>query len=145
VRDRTAPTLLTPHAGELARLLGAERGDVEQRRLHHVRRAAAELGATVLLKGSTTLVAAADGSVAVRSNPTGTAWLGSAGSGDVLSGLAGAYLACGLSALDAGSAAAFVHGVAGQMLSEGEMAPLRALDLAAALPGAVATLREYLD
>lgn len=145
LRDRTAPTLLTPHAGELARLLDVERDDVEQRRLHHVRRAAAELGATVLLKGSTTLVAAADGSVAVRSNPTGTAWLGTAGSGDVLSGLAGAYLADGLSALDAGSVAAFVHGVAGQILSEGEVAPLRALELAAALPGAVATLCEHLD
>ena len=57
--DRAAPTLLTPHAGELGRLLGADPADIEARRLEHARRAAAELGATVLLKGSTTVIAGA--------------------------------------------------------------------------------------
>ncbi|GAA3297897.1 hypothetical protein GCM10020295_32080 [Streptomyces cinereospinus] len=60
-------------------------------------------GATVLLKGSTTLVADPEGAAAVRVNPTGTGWLATAGSGDVLSGLAGSLLAAGLSARDAGS------------------------------------------
>ena len=59
--DRAAPTLLTPHAGELARLLGADPADVQARRLEHARRAAAELGATVLLKGSTTVIASPAG------------------------------------------------------------------------------------
>ncbi|HEY2286647.1 MAG TPA: NAD(P)H-hydrate dehydratase, partial [Streptosporangiaceae bacterium] len=86
---RNAPTLITPHAGELARLLGTDPASVEARRLEHARRAAAELGVTVLLKGSTTVIAAPDGGP-VLVNPTGTPWLATAGSGDVLSGLAGA-------------------------------------------------------
>jgi len=143
--QRSSPTLLTPHAGELARLLGVERSDVEARRLHYVRTAAHQFGVDVLLKGSTTLVTSPQADVAVRSNPSGTPWLGTAGSGDVLSGLAGAYLASGLSALEAGSLAAFVHGVAAQLESEGEESPLRALGLAAALPQAVAALREHRD
>ena len=86
---RTAPTVLTPHAGELTRLLGLEpdaRADVEARRLEHARAAANALGATVLLKGSTTVVCSPDG--LVRVNSTGTSWLATAGSGDVLSGVA---------------------------------------------------------
>ncbi|HYX58961.1 MAG TPA: NAD(P)H-hydrate dehydratase, partial [Streptosporangiaceae bacterium] len=95
---RRAPTLITPHAGELARLLGTDPASVEARRLEHARRAAGQLGVTVLLKGSTTLIASPDASRdgPVLVNPTGTPWLATAGSGDVLSGLAGALLAQGL-------------------------------------------------
>ncbi|KUL38142.1 carbohydrate kinase, partial [Streptomyces sp. NRRL F-4489] len=93
VRRRTAGTLLTPHAGEAAALLGRERAEVEAGRLAAVRELAARYGATVLLKGSTTLVADPGEGVPVRVNPTGTGWLATAGSGDVLSGLAGALLA----------------------------------------------------
>ena len=92
---RAAPTLITPMLGELARLLGADRADIEARRLEFARRAAAELGITVLLEGSTTVIAGPEGGP-VLVNPTGTAWLATAGSGDVLSGLAGALLAQGL-------------------------------------------------
>ena len=92
---RQPPTLITPHAGELARLLGTEAASVEARRLEHARRAAAELGVTVLLKGSTTVVVDRRGGPAFV-NPTGTPWLATAGSGDVLSGLAGSLLAQGL-------------------------------------------------
>ena len=87
---REAPTLITPHAGELARLLGTDAASVEARRLEHARRAAGELGVTVLLKGSTTVIASPDAGRPVSVNPTGTPWLATAGSGDVLSGLAGA-------------------------------------------------------
>src|SRR5262249_37017097 len=87
-----APTLITPHAGELARVLGTDPARVEARRLEHARRAAGQLGATVLLKGSTTVIASPDDEP-VLVNPTGTPWLATAGSGDVLSGLAGALLA----------------------------------------------------
>src|SRR5689334_17434357 len=111
---RNAPTLITPHAGELGRLLGAEPAEVEARRLEHARRAAAELGVTVLLKGSTTVIAAPDGGP-VLVNPTGTPWLATAGSGDVLSGLAGALLAQGLPPAQAGLAAAYLHGLAGRL------------------------------
>ncbi|MBA2770117.1 MAG: NAD(P)H-hydrate dehydratase, partial [Sporichthyaceae bacterium] len=82
------PVLLTPHAGELARLLGADRADVEARRLHHATHASRALGAVVLLKGSTTVLSHPDGRV--RVNPTGTPALATAGSGDVLAGLCGA-------------------------------------------------------
>ncbi|WP_329117098.1 NAD(P)H-hydrate dehydratase [Streptomyces sp. NBC_01353] len=132
VRGRTAPTLLTPHAGEAAALLGVAREAVESERLSAVRELAARLGATVLLKGSTTLVA--EGTGPVRVNPTGTSWLATAGSGDVLSGLAGSLLAAGLRALDAGSVAAYLHGLAARRASGG--APIAAGDVAAALPEA---------
>lgn len=104
-----------------------------------VRELAARYSATVLLKGSTTLVADAGGG-AVRVNPTGTAWLATAGSGDVLSGLAGSLLAAGLSAVDAGSAAAYLHGLAGRFAADG--APVGAHDVAAAIPGAWRDVRE---
>lgn len=124
-------TLLTPHAGELARLLGVERAEVEAARLTMARRAADELGATVLLKGSTTLVADPGCTAAVRVNPTGTPWLATAGTGDVLSGLVGALLAGGLSARDAGSAGAYLHGLAGRIAAE--HGPPSATDVLAAL------------
>ncbi|MEV6171106.1 NAD(P)H-hydrate dehydratase [Streptomyces sp. NPDC051954] len=133
VRRRTAPTLMTPHAGEAAALLGVSREEVEGARLFFARELAGRYAATVLLKGSTTLVADSGGG-AVRVNPTGTAWLATAGSGDVLSGLAGSLLASGLSALDAGSAAAYLHGLAGRFAADG--APVGAHDVAAAIPGA---------
>ncbi|MGH8866886.1 MAG: NAD(P)H-hydrate dehydratase [Actinomycetes bacterium] len=138
LRLREGPTLLTPHAGELARLLDVDRADVEARRLAYARRAAEETGATVLLKGSTTLVATPEGHV--RVNTTGTPWLGTAGSGDVLSGFAGALLAQGLQPLDAGSVAAWLHGQAARLAGDGDVG-LRASDLLDAWPRAVAVVR----
>jgi hydroxyethylthiazole kinase-like uncharacterized protein yjeF len=138
---RQAPTLLTPHAGELARLLGADRADVEARRLDHVRRAARELGVTVLLKGSTTVIAAGEGPLLV--NPTGTAWLATAGTGDVLAGLAGALLAQGLGVGEAAAAAAYLHGISARYAAgsagghPGGEAPIGAGDLIGALPAAI--------
>lgn len=109
--DRGHPTLLTPHSGEAARLLGdpwtAE--GIEAQRLAAVRELADRFGCTVLLKGSTTLIAD-PGHTAVRVNRTGTPALATAGSGDVLSGLAGGLLAAGLNALDAAGLAAYLHG-----------------------------------
>jgi hydroxyethylthiazole kinase-like uncharacterized protein yjeF len=119
---RAAPTLITPHAGELARLLGAERRDVEARRLEHARRAAAEFGVTVLLKGSTTVIVPAGGGTDLV-NPTGTPWLATAGTGDVLSGLAGALLAQGLDPADAGLAGAYLHGLAARLAAAGTPGP----------------------
>ncbi|MEU4653003.1 NAD(P)H-hydrate dehydratase [Streptomyces sp. NPDC023723] len=135
VRARTAPTLMTPHAGEAAALLGVSREEVEGARLAAVRELAGRFGAAVLLKGSTTLVAGAGSgadSGAVRVNGTGTGWLATAGSGDVLSGLAGSLLAAGLSAVDAGSVGAYLHGLAGRFAARG--APIGAHDIALAVP-----------
>ncbi|RKT06372.1 hydroxyethylthiazole kinase-like uncharacterized protein yjeF/hydroxyethylthiazole kinase-like uncharacterized protein yjeF [Streptomyces sp. 3211.6] len=133
VRARRAATLLTPHAGEAAALLGVAREAVEAGRLGAVRELAGRYGAAVLLKGSTTLVAPAGGG-AVRVNPTGTPWLATAGSGDVLSGLAGALLAGGLGGVDAGAVAAYLHGLAGRFAAGG--APVVAQEVATALPQA---------
>ncbi|MEU1261383.1 NAD(P)H-hydrate dehydratase [Streptomyces cellulosae] len=131
---RGVPTLMTPHAGEAAALLGVEREEVESGRLVAARELAARYGAAVLLKGSTTVVAEAGGGGAVRVNPTGTPWLATAGSGDVLSGLGGSLLAAGLSAVDAGSVAAYLHGLAGRFAAEG--APVSAEDVAGRIPEA---------
>jgi ADP-dependent NAD(P)H-hydrate dehydratase / NAD(P)H-hydrate epimerase len=109
LRGRTAPTVLTPHDREFARIAGEVHAD----RLEAARRAARDLSATVLLKGNTTIVADPEGTAYV--NPTGTPWLGTAGSGDVLSGLLGSLLAAGLPAPLAAATAAYVHGVAGQL------------------------------
>jgi len=143
---RSAPTLITPHAGELARLLGADRADIEARRLEYAQRAAAELGLTVLLKGSTTVIAGPADGEPVLVNPTGTAWLATAGSGDVLSGLAGALLAQGLGPVRAAASAAYLHGIAARLAATGIAgtssagAPIGASDLILALPAAVRTV-----
>jgi ADP-dependent NAD(P)H-hydrate dehydratase / NAD(P)H-hydrate epimerase len=132
---RDAPVLITPHAGELARLLTADRDDIEARRLHYVKAAAAELGVTVLLKGSTTVIASPDDTEPVLVNSTGTSWLATAGSGDVLSGLAGSLLAQGIPAATAAAAAAFLHGMAGRLAARD--APIGASDLIGAIPAAI--------
>ena len=106
---RTAPTVLTPHDREFARIADGPSAD----RLGSARAAAATLGATVLLKGDATIVSSPDGQAWI--NRTGTPWLGTAGSGDVLTGLIGALLAAGLPAPLAAASGAFVHGVAGQL------------------------------
>ncbi|AXH97342.1 bifunctional ADP-dependent NAD(P)H-hydrate dehydratase/NAD(P)H-hydrate epimerase [Ornithinimicrobium avium] len=141
---RPAPTLLTPHAGELAGLLTAmedgevTREQVEAAPLEHARRAAALTSCTVLLKGATTLVVDPDPEVPVRAQADAPPWLATAGAGDVLAGLAGVLLAAGLEARDAGSLAALVHGLAAHRANPG--GPLRALAVAHSIPSTVAAL-----
>lgn len=129
---RSAGTLLTPHAGELARLLNVDRADVEARRVEHVRVAAERFNATVLLKGGTTLVATPGRPT--RVNPMGSPWLATAGSGDVLTGLVGSLLAAGLDPRDAGSLGAWLHGLAARLASAG--GPISASDLVPAIAAA---------
>lgn len=104
VAKRAAPTVLTPHAGEFARLAGSSPGED---RVAAARRLADAFGATVLLKGNVTVIASP--SRATYLNPAGGAWAATAGSGDVLSGMIGALLASGLPPVEAAAAAAFVH------------------------------------
>ena len=138
--DRAGPTLITPHAGELARLLNADRADIEARRLHYATTAARQLGVTVLLKGSTTVIASPDPGEPVLVNPTGTSWLATAGSGDVLSGLTGALLAQGAAPASAAAAGAYLHGLAGRLAAEG--APIGASDLIRSLPAAIRSVTQ---
>ena len=109
---RAAPTVLTPHSGELARLLGGQEVDVH--RLDAVKRAAALFGSVVLLKGADTLVAAPRAGVLVCDY--GTPALATAGSGDVLTGIVAAFLAKGMEAQRAAAAAAVAHGVASSLV-----------------------------
>jgi hydroxyethylthiazole kinase-like uncharacterized protein yjeF len=132
--DRAA--LLTPHAGELAAMLGVERAAVEADQLGFARRAAREYAATVLLKGHHTLVAAPNGRVRVTT--TGTPWLAVAGAGDVLGGLCGALLAAGLTPYDAGAVGSWLHAAAAAYASRG--GPITAPDVAAAIPPVVTDL-----
>jgi ADP-dependent NAD(P)H-hydrate dehydratase / NAD(P)H-hydrate epimerase len=104
VANRKSPTLLTPHAGEFARLAGRPPGDD---RVGATRKLADALGVTVLLKGNVTVIAEPGGRVYL--NPAGQSWAATAGSGDVLSGMIGALLAAGLPAVEAAAAGAFVH------------------------------------
>lgn len=105
--------LLTPHHGELSRLIHTKVADIERDRLAAALRGARNSHATVLLKGDPTLVVTASGAFALAN--TGTAVLAQGGSGDVLSGLATALLAQGLSPLRAGALGAYLHGLAGQL------------------------------
>jgi NAD(P)H-hydrate epimerase len=103
--------VLTPHDGELGRLLGLDGGEVAAARLGHARAAAARAGAVVVLKGDDTLVAAPDGRVAV--SPGATPALATAGTGDVLAGVVAAMLAKGLEPFTAAAAAVRLHALAG--------------------------------
>ncbi|MEZ5097317.1 MAG: ADP/ATP-dependent (S)-NAD(P)H-hydrate dehydratase [Nocardioides sp.] len=133
----TVPAVLTPHAGELAELLGVDRADVEESGLRFVRDAAQRFAAVVLLKGRHTLVA--DPAGQVRVNTTGVPWLATAGAGDVLAGLVGALLAGGLDPFDAAAVGAWLHGAAATMAARGR--PLTAGAVAEALPGVIRALR----
>ena len=132
VRSRTAPTVLTPHDREFERVAGPVGDD----RVGAARRAAAEMGVTMLLKGNATVVADPDGFAYV--NPTGTPWLATAGSGDVLSGLGGALLAGGVEPALAAALAAYLHGLAGSIAAGG--ATTSATGVLDALPDALRTV-----
>jgi len=141
---RSAPTVLTPHGGELARLLGTTSQAVGRRRLHSAREAARRAQAIVVLKGDDTIVARPDGLAAV--NDLSSPALATAGTGDVLSGIIGAYLAKGMDPFAAacagvrrhaaaGRVAAQEHGAAGVIARDVIAALTRALDGEPGTPG----------
>jgi hydroxyethylthiazole kinase-like uncharacterized protein yjeF len=133
---RPWPTVLTPHAGELGRLLEVDSAEVGRARLHHARAAAERSNALVVLKGDDTLVAAPSGGVAISRG--GAPALATAGTGDVLAGVTGAMLAKGLSPARAACAAVYAHLRAGQ-LAAAPHGPdgVIASDVIAALPAAL--------
>ncbi|MCX6369726.1 MAG: NAD(P)H-hydrate dehydratase, partial [Solirubrobacterales bacterium] len=116
LKSRKGPTVLTPHEGELARLLECSVDNVRQRRLKHVRSAAKAAKATVILKGVDTLVCTADGLVAV--SPGASPGLATAGTGDVLGGVVGALLARGADPFVAAAAAVRLHARAATIAAE---------------------------
>jgi ADP-dependent NAD(P)H-hydrate dehydratase / NAD(P)H-hydrate epimerase len=134
---RRAPTVLTPHAGELGRLLELPSEEIERERLRHVRAAARLARAVVVLKGDDTLIADPDGRVAV--SPGDSPALATAGSGDVLTGVIAALLAQGVPAFTAAAAGVWLHAEAGRRAAQalgGVAEGVIASDVIAALAGA---------
>jgi len=118
LKSRKAPTVLTPHPGELGRLLGISTSEVQADRLAAARRAAKETGAVVVLKGSRTLIAEADGDVCdVWINPTGNPGMATGGTGDVLSGIIGGLIAQGSDPYAAAVTGVYIHAAAGRRLA----------------------------
>jgi ADP-dependent NAD(P)H-hydrate dehydratase / NAD(P)H-hydrate epimerase len=134
--ERRGPTILTPHAGELGRLLALDSSEIERERLRHVRAAAEQARAVVVLKGDDTLVADPLGRVAVSRG--GSPALATAGTGDVLTGVIAALLAQGLDAFAAGAAGVLMHGAAGREAARrvGAAEGVIASDVIEALPAA---------
>jgi NAD(P)H-hydrate epimerase len=130
---RRAPIVLTPHAGELARLLERDAVWVGGHRLSAAREAAARFRAVVLLKGTDTIVASPDGSAVVCD--LGPPSLATAGTGDVLTGIVAAFLAKGVDEATAAAAAAIAHGLAAGLAPHGT--GLIAGDLLEHLPAAL--------
>lgn len=134
--DRKADAVLTPHAGEFTRLAGLTAAELLGDRLAHVRALAARADAVTLLKGSRTVIAAPEGTV--RINPTGSAVLATAGSGDVLTGMIGGLLARGVPPLEAAASGAYLHGLAGLAAGREAGEGTVASDLVRHVPEAVA-------
>ena len=138
---RTDATVITPHPGEMGRLLQLSGAEVQSDRLGSVRRAASELECVVVLKGAGTIVAGPDGSAVV--NPTGGPELATAGTGDVLTGVVTTLLAEGLDAVAAAVAGVYVHGLAGAAAARAVGGRgVVAWDVAEALPAAVGELEQ---
>lgn len=135
--ERRSEAVLTPHPGEFGRLTGLSSKEVLEDRVGHARKAAAEFRCPVLLKGSRTVIARPDGTAFV--NPTGGPYLATGGTGDVLTGAIGAFLARGLRPADAAILGAYAHGLAGRMaaseLGEGTVASDVSMELPRALLG----------
>jgi NAD(P)H-hydrate epimerase len=136
IADREAPTVLTPHAGELGRLLGRDSAEVEAHRLACAREAAERSDAIVVLKGDDTLVATGE-RLAISAG--GSPALATAGTGDVLSGTVGALLARGMDPFTAACAGVHAHQRAGRISAErlGSVESVVATDVISALPAAL--------
>ncbi len=137
LKVRESSTVLTPHEGEFARMLGTSRDDVRANRFEYVRAFAAEFSVTVVLKGAPTIVAWPNGPIFI--NSTGNAGMATAGSGDVLSGMIAALVCQGVPSQEAACAGVYLHGLAGDFArgSKGQFAMI-ASDILANLPGAFA-------
>ncbi|MGV9676964.1 bifunctional ADP-dependent NAD(P)H-hydrate dehydratase/NAD(P)H-hydrate epimerase [Nocardia sp. NPDC003482] len=141
---RADRVLLTPHAGEVSRIMGwlgqpVDRAEIEARPTHYGTLIARALDVTVLVKGPTTIIVEPSGFAG--SQAEAPPWLATAGAGDVLAGLASALMAAGLSALDAGEVAAHVHGRAAMVAHRARNSgPLTATAVAHALPEVIGSL-----
>lgn len=141
LRAARGPRCLTPHPGEMARMLGVSVAEVQRDRVETARGFAVAHGVHLVLKGAASVIASPDGRVLL--NPTGNPGMASGGTGDVLTGMVGAFLARGMAPADALAAAVYLHGSAGDIAASlaGQEA-LVASDLIAMLPEAFRRLSE---
>jgi NAD(P)H-hydrate epimerase len=134
------PRILTPHAGELARLLGIETGEIQADRVGRVQEAANRSRSVVVLKGNQTLIAEPEGTVWI--NPSGNSGMATGGTGDVLTGIITGFVSQGLDLTMAARLGVFVHGVSGDLCLESlGQEGLTAGDLLGELPAAFESIR----
>jgi len=138
--EAKAVPVVTPHPGEMARLLGLTADEVNQDRVYIARQTAMEWGSIVVLKGARTLVAFPDGEVYI--NITGNAGMATGGTGDVLTGVIGGLMAQGLSSHEAALVGVYIHGLAGDIVARGGMVGMVASDVIRALPAAILAIQE---
>ena len=144
LENAKGPVVITPHPGEMARLLSASVPEIQADRIGAVKVAAKKFGCTAVLKGARTLIATSDGKLMI--NPTGNAGMATGGSGDVLSGMIGAFLARGMKPHEAAAAGVYLHGLAGDLAAEekGQIC-LAASDIIDFLPGAINKMKVCSD
>lgn len=142
LRNASFPPILTPHPGELARLLGIDRDEIVRNRIPIAQKVAASFGVHLVLKGARTLVVNPDGRVAI--NMTGNAGMATGGTGDVLTGLIVGLLAQGVNADLATRTGVYLHGLAGDLAADavGQEAMV-ASDLMAQIPVAIRQLKSH--
>ena len=136
LKDKPSPVVVTPHPGEMARMLNTTSKEIQANRIESSRKLSAEYGIYVILKGARTIVATPEGEVYI--NPTGNPGMATAGTGDVLSGIVAGFLSQGLSARDSSILGVYLHGLAGDIAAEKlSQTALIASDLIKTFPEAV--------
>lgn len=132
--------ILTPHPGEMARLVGLTADEVNEDRVYIARQAALEWGSIIILKGARTVVAFPDGEVYI--NSSGNAGMATGGAGDVLTGIIAGFIGQGLSSHEAALAGVYIHGLAGDIVAKNGMVGMIASDIMKALPAAIFAVQE---
>jgi NAD(P)H-hydrate epimerase len=139
IRKSPKELILTPHPGEMARLLGTSNQEIQQNRVQAAREFARKFGVVLVLKGARSLVAGPEGDVFI--NPTGNPGMASGGTGDILTGMIGGFLAQGFPALEAAKLGVYLHGLAGDFVAHRKgQRGIAAMDLAEETPGVLHAL-----